>query len=87
MTSAILQRSLFAPTMGEEAALQAADLSRFAHPVAVPGIFLADGAASSSADRCHSLGSLFPPQAAVASLPMVGMTVDLAVAVEESLKK
>ena len=27
-------------------------------PVAVPGIFLADGAASSSADRCHSLRSL-----------------------------
>ena len=26
-------------------------------PVAVPGIFLADGAASSSADRCHSLRS------------------------------
>ena len=27
-------------------------------PVAVPGIFLADGAAASSADRCHSLRSL-----------------------------
>ena len=38
-------------------------------PVAVPGIFLADGAASSSADRGHSFGSLTPPQAAVASLP------------------
>ena len=30
-------------------------------PVAVPGIFVADGAASSSADRGHSLRSLFPP--------------------------
>ena len=27
-------------------------------PVAVPGIFLADGAAASSADRIHSLSSL-----------------------------
>ena len=39
------------------------------YPVAVPGIFLADGAASSSADRCHSLPSLAPPLAAVGSLP------------------
>jgi hypothetical protein len=38
-------------------------------PVAVPGIFVADGAASSSADRCHSLSSLHPPPAALASLP------------------
>ncbi|MBQ3252522.1 MAG: hypothetical protein IJB02_04710, partial [Oscillospiraceae bacterium] len=38
-------------------------------PVAVPGIFVADGAASSSADRCHSLRSLYPPQAALPSLP------------------
>jgi len=38
-------------------------------PVAVTGIFLADGAAASSADRCHSLSSLHPPPAAVASLP------------------
>jgi len=38
-------------------------------PVAVPGIFLADSAASSAADRGHSLSSLYPPQAAVASLP------------------
>ena len=38
-------------------------------PVVVSGIFLAGSAASSSADRCHSLGSLYPPPAAVVSLP------------------
>ena len=38
-------------------------------PVAVPGIFVADGAASSSADRGHSLRSLLPPPAALPSLP------------------
>ena len=38
-------------------------------PVAVPGIFVADGAASSSADRSHSLPSLHLPQAALGSLP------------------
>ena len=38
-------------------------------PVVVPGIFVGDGAPSSAADHCHSLGSLNPPQAAVASLP------------------
>ena len=38
-------------------------------PVVVPGIFLAGGAASSSADRCHSLSSLYSPPAALASLP------------------
>jgi len=59
---------------------------RIAPPVAVSGIFLADGAASSSADRCHSLRSLHPPQAVLPSIPMVGMTVSVAVAVEESLK-
>ena len=30
-------------------------------PVAVPDIFVADDAASSSVDRGHSLGSLYPP--------------------------
>ena len=69
-------------TMGKGGSQSAADRS----PVAVPGIFLADGAASSSADRGHSLPSLSPPLAAVGSLPMVGMTVDLAVAAPESLK-
>ena len=39
-------------------------------PVAVPGIFVADGAASSAADRGHSLPSLPPPPAAVGSLPI-----------------
>ena len=36
----------------------------------VPGIFVADNAASSSTDHCHSLTSLFPPPAAVGSLPI-----------------
>ena len=38
-------------------------------PVAVPGIFVGGKAPSSSADRSHSLSSLSPPPAAVASLP------------------
>ena len=38
-------------------------------PVVVPGIFVGDEAPSSSADHGHSLSSLFPPPAAVASLP------------------
>ena len=38
-------------------------------PVAVPGIFVADGAAFAAADRCHSLRSLYPPPAALPSLP------------------
>jgi len=42
---------------------------RAALPVAVPGIFLAVPAAS-FADRCHSLKSLLPPQAALLSLPL-----------------
>ena len=37
----------------------------------MPGIFLADGAAASAADRCHSLSSLAPPPAALASLPLL----------------
>ena len=44
-------------------------------PVAVPGIFVAVGAASSSADRGHSLRSLHPPPAALPSLPPVGSLV------------
>ena len=40
-------------------------------PVAVPGSFLADDAAASSADRCHSLRSLAPPPAALPSLPLL----------------
>ena len=38
-------------------------------PVAVPGIFVAGYAASSSADRGHSLPSLHLPPAALGSLP------------------
>ena len=38
-------------------------------PVAVPAIFVAAGAASSSADRGHSLPSLYLPPAALGSLP------------------
>ena len=39
-------------------------------PVAVPGVRLADSAASLHTDRGHSLRSLFPPQAALPSLPV-----------------
>ena len=39
----------------------------------MPDIFLADRAASSAIDRCHSLRSLLPPLAALPSLPL-GMT-------------
>lgn len=38
-------------------------------PVAVPDIFLGDGAPSSAIDRSHSLRSLNPPLAALPSLP------------------
>ena len=38
-------------------------------PVAVPGVRLADGAAALHTDRCHSLGSLYLPPAALPSLP------------------
>ena len=40
------------------------------YPVAVPGVRLADGAAALHTDRGHSLPSLFPPLAAVGSLPL-----------------
>ena len=40
-------------------------------PVAVPGVRLAVGAAALHTDRCHSLCSLTPPPAAVASLPIL----------------
>ena len=39
-------------------------------PVAVPGVRLGDGAPALHTDRCHSLPSLFPPLAAVGSLPL-----------------
>ena len=38
-------------------------------PVAVPDIFVGDQAPSSSVDRGHALSSLYPPPAALASLP------------------
>ena len=38
--------------------------------VAVPDIFLGDKAPSSAIDRGHSLRSLYPPQAALPSLPL-----------------
>ena len=38
-------------------------------PVAVPGILVGDRAPSSSADRCHSLTSLYLPLAALGSFP------------------
>ena len=44
-------------------------------PVAVPGILVGDGAPSSSADRCHSLSSLYLPLAALASFPTYGVTI------------
>ena len=40
-------------------------------PVAVPGVRLADGAAALHTDRCHSLGSLHLPPAALPSLPQL----------------
>ena len=40
------------------------------HPVAVPGVRLADGAAALHTDRCHSLRSLLLPLAALPSLPL-----------------
>ena len=46
-------------------------------PVAEPGIFLAAEAALSSADRCHSLRSLVPLQAALPSLPIPNTEVKL----------
>ena len=64
---------------------QVADLRRFAPLLRYPANVLGCSP-SSLADRCHSLPSLPPPPAAVGSLPMVGMTDDLAVAAQESLK-
>ena len=59
---------------------------RIVCPVAVPDKIIASQRMLDFIDRCHSLPSLPPPLAAVGSLPMVGMTVSVAVAVEESLK-
>ena len=43
---------------------------RGGYPVAVPGVRLADKAATLPTDRCHSLRSLLPPPAALPSLPI-----------------
>ena len=77
-------RDIFIPTIGvvkwqPACRLRIVGLLRF--PANVLGY-----SPSSLADRCHSLPSLLPPPAAVGSLPMVGMTVSVAVAAPESLK-
>ena len=41
-------------------------------PVAVPCVRLGDGAPALHTDRGHSLRSLYPPQAALPSLPVEG---------------
>jgi len=46
-------------------ALSVTRCARATSPVAVPGIFVAFKKASSSADRCHSLSSLYLPLAAL----------------------
>ncbi len=48
----------------------------FASPVAVPDIFLVLSRTSTAIDRCHSLGFLFPPPGAVASLPFLDINVN-----------
>jgi len=45
-------------------------------PVAVPGVRLAVGAAALHTDRCHSLRSLYPPPAALPSLPGYGIFIE-----------
>jgi len=45
-------------------------------PVAVPGVLLADGAAVLHTDRSHSLRSLYPPPAALPSLPGYGIFIE-----------
>ena len=47
-------------------------------PVAVPDIFLGFEKPSSAIDRCHSLSSLVPPPAALASLPLLACQFYLA---------
>jgi len=52
-------------------------------PVAVPGVRLADSAAALHTDRCHSLPSLHPPQAAVGSLSQRATLVGLITRTED----
>ena len=68
---------------------QVANLSRnicVAPPVAVPDKIFGLSLFLDFINRCHSLRSLHPPPAALLSLPHGGMTVDLAVAIEEAMK-
>ena len=46
-------------------------------PVAVPGIFVGFEKPFAAADRCHSLKSLYPPLAALLSLPIPNTEVKL----------
>ena len=46
-------------------------------PVAVPGVRLGGSAPALHTDRCHSLRSLYPPQAALSSLPIPNTEVKL----------
>ena len=46
-------------------------------PVAVPCVRLGDGAPALPTDRCHSLRSLYPLQAALPSLPIPNTEVKL----------
>ena len=48
-------------------------------PVAVPGALLAEVAAASLTDRCHSLRSLHPPLAALPSLPLSSIHIHFGV--------
>jgi hypothetical protein len=45
-------------------------------PVAILGVLVGDGAPSSFTDRCHSLRSLYPPPAALPSLPGYGIFIE-----------
>ena len=53
---------------------QGGDLVGAGDPVAVPGIFLRRRRSSENTDRCHSLGSLYLPPAALPSLPPTALT-------------
>jgi len=69
MTAPFAQGSLFYQPPLHKGVLALSVSFADSSPVAVPGIFVAFEKASSSADRCHSLSSLYPPPAALASLP------------------
>jgi len=84
-----MSRDIFLPTIGVvkwQPAEAGCGFASLRSPVAVPDKTFGLTLFLDFIDRCHSLPSLLPPPAAVGSLPMVGMTVDLAVAVDESCK-